>query len=206
MQIGAWDNARLCTPLRVRFVVVALVMLLHGSLGLAWVMRAEQPAMQVNAMSVSISLQQTEMISPLLIKPRPIIEPELPTPEKVIEEAAEAAPQPTSVIPPPVMAPAAIVNTEPDYKAAYLNNTRPVYPLVARRMGYHGSVSLNVEVLADGNVGQVLLHASSGYAVLDNAASQAVKGWHFSPARQAGRAITKWFIVPINFALKENEA
>ncbi len=164
--------------------------------------------MPVDTMSVSISFQQSELMPPMLIKPLPVIEAKRLLPEKVIEEVAEAVPQSTPVTPLPVMATAPVlaVSTEPDYKAAYLKNMLPVYPMAARSMGYRGSVRLNVEVLADGNVGQVLLDASSGYAVLDNAASQAVRGWHFTPARQAGHAITKWFIVPINFALKDNEA
>jgi protein TonB len=207
-QTGVWDNSRLCTPFGVRFAVVVLVMLLHGSLGFAWMMRPESPAMPVDTMSVSISFQQSELMPPMLIKPLPVIEAKRLLPEKVIEEVAEAVPQSTPVTPLPVMATAPVlaVSTEPDYKAAYLKNMLPVYPMAARSMGYRGSVRLNVEVLADGNVGQVLLDASSGYAVLDNAASQAVRGWHFTPARQAGHAITKWFIVPINFALKDNEA
>jgi len=92
-------------------------------------------------------------------------------------------------------------DTEPDYRADYLNNSRPTYPMVARRMGYHGKVLLNVEVKAEGNVGEIMIYASSGYKVLDDSALLAVKSWHFSPARQAGRVITKWFIVPINFTL-----
>ena len=76
--------------------------------------------------------------------------------------------------------------------------------MVARRMGWQGRVVLNVEVLASGLPGQVKLHQSSGHDVLDNAALQAVRGWRFVAARQGGQVVSKWFLVPIPFILKED--
>lgn len=98
-----------------------------------------------------------------------------------------------------------IPDVEPDYKAGYLNNPRPPYPFAARRMGLQGKVVLNVEVLAEGLCGQANVHQSSGHEMLDNTALQTVKTWKFIPARQAGRAITKWFKIPIQFSLNNNE-
>ena len=94
---------------------------------------------------------------------------------------------------------------EPDYKASYLNN-HLAYPLAARRMGLQGRVVLNVEVLAEGLCGQVNVRQSSGHEILDNAAMQSVKTWKFIPAHHAGDAVTKWFMVPIQFSLKDGEA
>lgn len=94
---------------------------------------------------------------------------------------------------------------EPDYRAAYLDNPPPAYPMVARRMGWQGRVVLNVEVLASGLPGQITLHQGSGHEVLDNAALQAVRGWRFVPAQQGGEAVTKWFLVPIPFVLQDAE-
>jgi protein TonB len=94
---------------------------------------------------------------------------------------------------------------EPDYLATYLNNASPTYPVVARRLGWQGKVLLSVEVLADGRAGQVRLQHSSGHTVLDEAALNAVKDWHFSPAKHAGQPVDKWFLVPIPFVLKESE-
>ncbi|MEQ1915411.1 MAG: energy transducer TonB [Gallionella sp.] len=96
-------------------------------------------------------------------------------------------------------------DNEPDYLAAYLNNSAPIYPVVARRLGWQGKVLVSVEVLADGRAGQVKLQHSSGHPVLDDAAINAVKDWHFSPARHAGQPVDKWFLVPIPFVLKESE-
>lgn len=208
-----------------RVIVIALVMLLHAGLGVAWKMQPEQPPIVLNEMSVSIAMQQ-----PQVVQPQPLPEPPPPTPQPkiertdkpvarpVVEEVAEAAPQPLPVeAPPAVIAPPAVttapavaaapvVDTEPDYKASYLNNPRPSYPMVARRMGWEGKVILNVEVLAEGACGAVNLFRSSGREVLDNAAMATVKSWRFIPARRAGSSITQWFKVPINFSLEDNEA
>ena len=107
----------------------------------------------------------------------------------------------------PVVAPStqATPDVEPDYKASYLNNHLN-YPMAARRMGLQGRVVLDVEVLAEGLCGQVNVRQSSGHEVLDNAAMQSVKTWKFIPARHAGDAVTRWFMLPIQFSLKDSEA
>ncbi len=61
---------------------------------------------------------------------------------------------------------------------AYGNNP-PVYPAIARAMGYQGKVTLTLEVLPDGRCGSVEIIKSSGYKVLDIAAMNAAKGWIF---------------------------
>jgi len=132
-----------------------------------------------------------------------------PVPEQIAQAAAVA--EPVAAVATPAEAPAATVAsvvavTEPDYKASYLNNPPPVYPLVARRQGLQGRVVLHVEVLADGVCGQINIQKSSGYAMLDNAALQTVKNWRFMPASRAGHAVDKWFMIPIQFSLKDNTA
>ena len=96
-------------------------------------------------------------------------------------------------------------DTEPDYHAAYLNNPVPVYPMIARRMGWEGKVMLKVEVLASGLPGRISVHRSSGHEVLDQAALDAVRGWKFVAARHAGQPITRFFLVPIPFVLQGTE-
>ena len=212
-------------PLRERVGVIALVLLLHAGLGLAWMMQPEPPKIVLSEMSVSIAVQQAEVARPQAQpeppppKPQPKIErAEMPLPKPVVQEVAETAPQPVPVAAPPVAAapPAAeappavatapVADIEPDYKASYLNNPKPPFPMVARRMNWEGKVILNVEVLAEGACGAVNVFRSSGHEVLDKAAMNAVKNWRFSPARRAGQAITKWFKVPVNFSLEDNEA
>lgn len=207
------------TPLRVRVGVVALVLVIHAVPGLIWMMQPVLPKIVVNEMSVSIAMQQAETAKPqALLPPQPRPQTKLertdkPVSRPVLREVAEAAPHaaPSEVAPPavtalPVVAAAPVVDSEPDYKASYLNNPRPAYPMVARRMGWEGRVILNVEVLTDGACGGVNMLRSSGHEVLDNAAMATVKSWRFTPARHAGRIVTQWFKVPIVFLLEDNEA
>lgn len=152
---------------------------------------------------------------PVIAQPRKSSVPPLPASEKIAEQATVAPAEQSVTVAAPSVAPAApsiatvapaVADSEPDYKAAYLNNPPPVYPMVARRNGLQGRVLLSVEVLADGVCGQINIQKSSGYAMLDNAALQTVKSWRFLPARQAGHAVDKWFMIPVQFSLKDNAA
>jgi len=203
-----------------RAAVVVLVVAAHVGLALAWMMQPEPPAVAVSEMSVSVAIRQAEVAQPQAHpeppKPQPRVEraEKKPAPKPPVQEEAKAAPQPVAAPPvappvqaaPPVAAAAPVTDTAPDYKAAYLNNPRPSYPMAARRMGWEGRVVLNVEVLATGYCGDANVLQTSGHEVLDNAALRTVKGWRFVPASRAGRSTTQWFKVPIQFSLKENEA
>lgn len=189
------------TPLRERVAVVGVVVLLHLALFASYLLQPEAPAVLVNEMSVSFANMQMQQadVTPQP-KPRPREPEPLPAEEPAVQKEVQPAPQ-AATPPSPV-----VLDAEPDYRADYLNNPRPPYPMVARRMGYHGKVVLNVEVLAEGKAGEVRLHQSCGYDILDNAAMQTVKTWRFSPARRFGQPVTQWFLVPIKFSLEGNEA
>lgn len=191
-------------PLRERVIAVALVVLLHGLLFAGYLLQPEAPAVLVNEMSISFANMQMQQqdVAPQP-KPKPIPrEPEpVPAEEPAQKEVAQPVQQAEATPPSPVQ-----LDAEPDYRADYLNNPRPPYPMVARRMGYHGKVVLDVEVLAEGRAGDVQVHQSSGFAILDNAALQTVKTWRFTPAKRFGQAVTKRFLVPIKFSLEGNEA
>ncbi len=132
------------------------------------------------------------------VPPVPLVAPEAaPAPSPL---AVPAAPAPT----PPVAAPPAPVQaTPPRFDADYLDNPRPPYPPLSRRMGEQGRVVLRVHVGADGAAGDVLLHASSGAPRLDEAALATVRRWKFVPARRGADAVAAWVLVPIVFTLKE---
>lgn len=191
------------SPLSERFAVVGLVVLLHLSVFAGYLLQPELPVVMVNEMSISFAnmqMQQADIVPQPKQKPKEI-EPE-PVPADAPAAKEVAPPEPQNASPPsPVQ-----LDAEPDYRADYLNNPRPPYPMVARRMGYNGKVILNVEVLAEGKAGQVLLHKSSGYDILDNAALQTVKTWKFSPAKRFGQPVTQWFLVPIKFSLEDNDS
>jgi len=94
----------------------------------------------------------------------------------------------------------------PKLNADYLHNPRPDYPVQAKRMGWEGRVLLRVEVLANGNVGEVSIAKSSGHDLLDEAALDAVRRWKFVPAKKDGTAVHSSVNVPINFNLKMSSA
>ena len=203
-------------PLRSRSLIVASVALAHILLLWSWVSLPNLSKPAHHEMSVSVTLPSPPQAAPAEPEPEPVAKPKLAEPRQ-IQPAPQAAPeapvetlQPASPALPsapaqPAVTPPGTPDREPDYQAAYLNNPIPAYPMVARRMGWQGKVVLNVEVLASGLPGQIKLHQSSGYDVLDNAAVRAVSGWRFVAARQGGQVITKWFLVPIPFILKEAE-
>lgn len=108
---------------------------------------------------------------------------------------------------PPAAAPAAAPRAEsalvpPSFTAAYLRNPPPRYPPAARRNGDEGTVLLRVLVAADGAAVKVELDRSSGSALLDNAALEAVRGWRFVPARRGQQNIEDWVRVPVVFRLE----
>ncbi|MEW5903235.1 MAG: energy transducer TonB [Pseudomonadota bacterium] len=208
MRMDAWRDNVPESPWYERLIVIGLVMLAHLLLFVLWLAQPEPPVVAVNEMSISfaqMNQQQADVVPQPEIKPQPKPEPK----PRVIEPEAPAAAETQPVVqetPPPVATPPSPVqlDTEPDYRADYLNNPRPPYPRVARRMGYQGRVVLNVEVLAEGLAGEVKLQSSSGYDILDNAAIQTVKTWKFAPARRFGQPVTQWFLVPIKFSLEDN--
>lgn len=80
---------------------------------------------------------------------------------------------------------------------------KPDYPPAARRRQLEGRVVLRVEVLADGECGQVEILQSSGHDILDQAAVETVKTWHFRPGRKDGVAVKSWLKQPFDFHLEQ---
>ncbi|MCA1926758.1 MAG: energy transducer TonB, partial [Thiobacillus sp.] len=111
-----------------------------------------------------------------------------PPPPPVVAEAPKPAP------PPPPTPPRA---------ADYLNNPKPPYPALSKRLGEQGVVRLNILVNPDGSVARLEIASSSGYPRLDEIAVKTVQSsWKFEPARQAGKPVPAWVIVPIEFTLR----
>lgn len=91
--------------------------------------------------------------------------------------------------------------TKPIYDAVSLHNSPPPYPQSARNRGIEGEVSLTVEVTKDGNAKEVSIAHSSGYAILDRAASDSISNWHFIPARNGDEMIEASVEIPVKFQL-----
>jgi len=132
--------------------------------------------------------------------------PQLVTTEKVAKNAShslesiapesglDADTKPPPAEPSPMSAPVSNV--------AYLHNPSPPYPLVARRNGEQGTVTLKVLVTREGTPASVAVEHTSGSRRLDEAATETVRTWRFIPARRGGHAVEAWLLVPIVFKLE----
>ena len=135
--------------------------------------------------------------------PQPVVETPKPTP--LPEPVPEVLPPPahTPVAEAPKPAPPSPPAPTPPRPADYLNNPKPPYPALSKRLGEEGTVRLNILVNPDGSVAQLELERSSGHPRLDRAAMDTVQSsWKFEPARQDGRPVAAWVIVPIQFTLR----
>jgi TonB family protein len=83
-----------------------------------------------------------------------------------------------------------------------LRRVEPDYPENARAQHIQGEVVLDVEVLADGKVGNV--QVMSGDPLLAQAALQAVKQWRYEPADAAGKGLAAHTQITIRFVLPPN--
>jgi len=93
------------------------------------------------------------------------------------------------------------VSARPDYNV----NPKPLYPMIARRLGAQGIVLLRVQVREDGSVAAVELARSSGFALLGDWATRTVcESWRFLPARVDGAPVASWLEVPIRLVLEDS--
>jgi len=83
--------------------------------------------------------------------------------------------------------------------AGYRHLSAPEYPQAAKAAGQQGTTLLKVGIDADGQPLTVDIIASSGFDLLDRAASNAVERWSFEPARSGGRAVASQALVPVQF-------
>jgi protein TonB len=89
----------------------------------------------------------------------------------------------------------------PSTDADYLQNPKPPYPPISRRLREQGKVLLRVQISAQGTALDAQVKQSSGYERLDRAALDAVRKWRFVPGKRGGVPETMWFDVPMNFAV-----
>lgn len=206
----------------VRHSVAVAVIAVHAVVVTALWQQAPAPA-PVMAAPVMVSFVSDPVAEPLP-QPPVVVAPETPVRVLATERASQAsanAPVVTPAIPPVPAdvvpadaAPAAdvavraeavappVVQTPPGFSAAYLNNPKPVYPMVSRRLAEKGVTRLRVLVSTEGRPQQVDIERSSGSARLDRAAQATVRDWKFVPAREGEKAVAGWVIVPINWNLE----
>jgi protein TonB len=112
---------------------------------------------------------------------------------------APAPPEPPAAPPAPPAPPSVQL---PSSNADYLQNPKPVYPAMSKRLGEQGKTVVRVLIGIDGLPKEASIHTSSGYERLDEAARAAVMGWRYVPGKRNGVVEPMEFNVPINWVLK----
>lgn len=96
--------------------------------------------------------------------------------------------------------------TMPNPFAKGLDNPKPPYPLMSRRLNEEGKVVLNVCVSLTGLVENLKLEKTSGYQRLDDIALETVKKWKFIPAKNHDRDINACYLLPVQFILRKERS
>ena len=159
------------------------------------------------AIPVTVSLLESRPELPPLMQPVPLPQPVArPVPEHTRQQSRHrevmavrpenVAASPSFSVPPPPPAPPVAASaapaavpantsaTPPRVDAAYLQNPKPVYPPLSRRLNEEGKVMLRVRVSVQGLPLSVELAQGSGFDRLDESARQAVNRWRFIPANR----------------------
>ena len=118
--------------------------------------------------------------------------PSTPAPEVAAPVAPPAPPAPP--------APAAV--QMPSSNADYLQNPKPAYPPLSKRLGEQGKVIVRVLIGIDGVPQKAEIRQSSGFDRLDLAALSTALKWRYVPGKRGGVAEEMWVNVPINFVLE----
>jgi protein TonB len=117
--------------------------------------------------------------------------------------ATQLAALPTGEMVDSAAAPGAGASEPPRYEAGGEANPWPRYPAAARRRGIEGEVLVRVAVALDGRAERVEVVRSSGSALLDTAAVEALQRWRFEPARAGGQPVAATVEIPVTFRLTD---
>jgi len=85
-----------------------------------------------------------------------------------------------------------------------LRRIHPLYPLIAKKSGWEGTVLVRVTVEKNGRASRIDVSRSSGHKVLDDAAVKAIRRWTFHPARDGNIPIRSVVVIPLKFSLKQH--
>lgn len=131
-------------------------------------------------------------------------EARLPEPAPPPMQPQTPNPKPQTATPSPEQDGSLIEEKGVTADAQTFKTSNPVYPRISRRRSEEGTVTLSIEVLANGKVGKVSLSESSGYRRLDEAALKAAQKTTFTPAKQLGRTIDSATELSFTFRLTDD--
>lgn len=166
-----------------------------------------EPAKQTAPQAAREPMPEPVTISAPPREPQQAIAPEsLPMNVAGTEQPTQAAPvsTPTLVAPPQASAaPAPVAATfgspsGPDYH----RQVQPVYPALARRQGWQGTVILQAIIDEAGQISDLEIVQTSGYQVLDRSAMEATLASSYRPAVLGGRTMSSLVEIPVRFVLR----
>lgn len=198
MPVPLPDHFGWYAPWRVSRRGMALVVAAHALVFLG-LLRMQAIALPALPAVLSVSLLPVAEVR----EPPPEIAPPRPQPQSVTRRQAPVQPPPQFAAPIEAPAPATVAAIPPQFDADYLDNPKPPYPALSRRIGEQGRVVLRVRVDAGGLPRDIQLHTGSGSVRLDHAALDTVHRWKFVPARLGNDAVAATVLVPITFSLKD---
>ena len=160
---------------------------------------APAPSMQKKPVSQPLPQPQAQPLA--IADPTP--SPNAPTGSIAPSPATLPAPVAQApAVPAAPAAPSAPAVQLPSSNADYLQNPKPAYPALSKRLGEQGKVVVRVLIGADGIPKNAEFYQRSGFERLDQAALNTVLKWRYVPGKRAGVAEDMWFNVPINFVLE----
>ena len=212
--------------------VLVLHVLFIWALQSGLMMRAAEIIIPAEVLSQFIEPPAPKSDPVLPVLPLPPVPPTPPKPVKTVvaKAATQPAPQPLAIADPtpspnapvgattpqpvaaPIAAPVAAVATAPagppsvqlpSSDASYLQNPKPSYPPISKRLNEQGKTTLRVLINIDGSPQRAEIAISSGYDRLDQAAIAAVMRWRFVPGKRGGVPEAMSFNVPINWVLEQ---
>ena len=136
-------------------------------------------------------------------EPKPTLAPQAPvgTTEPPPPAAPPAAPAPPAPPAPPPAPPAPPAVSLPSSNADYLQNPKPVYPAMSKRLGEQGKVIVRVLVGVDGLPKSAEVKKSSGFDRLDEAAREYIMRCRFVPGKVNGVVQAMSYDAPVNYVL-----
>ncbi|MES2415064.1 MAG: energy transducer TonB [Pseudomonadota bacterium] len=217
-ETGVQKEPRLSRNASIAVGVVGLHVAFIWALQSGLLMRAAEIIVPAEVLSQFIEPPKPKVEPPAPRPPQPVKRPVIKTPPPppmplAIPDPTPAPNAPVGVItppppapPPPAPAPAAppaqAVVQLPSSDANYLQNPKPPYPVISRRLNEQGKSVIRVLIGIDGLPQKAEIGKSSGFDRLDQAAMTTVMRWRYVPGKRNGAPEAMWFNVPINWVLE----
>lgn len=167
----------------------------------------------INGLAVRVFEKIAPTIEMRVLQPdakRPPHKQPIPTAPKVTLTPPDTFPKPYIEIDHPSAAPSQVrqaddPSTAPDRAASALGATHsvPPYPMLARRLGHEGRVTLRLTISPSGRVERAEIVGSSGWPDLDARAADWIRShWRYQPATRGGVAVGSQTMAAVRFDLR----